>query len=257
MAGLTSAQLVSLACQIAKVPGFLSQAGQMLNMILADLCQTYDFEVARRTHYFNMDPGAAAPQGMSIYGSGPYDLPADFLRLENPDAAIYNIGDGVPRELIGCDLTEFDQLVQQAGNQSYPYLIAIDMSPVDAVQQGTTPGVPQAYLWPPPSGSYAAQLRYFRQMDDIAEPETSGVVPWFPNQAYLKTRLAGEIMQISDDDRSTAFLGETPDGAQGILTRYLKLKDNGNNRAKSVRLDRRSFGGGNFANLRNTKKLGW
>lgn len=257
MAGMTAAQLVEMACQIAKAPGYGAQAGQLLNLILADLCQTYDFQVARRTHYFVMDPGLAAPLGNSVYGSGPYDLPADFLRLEDPDAATYNIGDGVPRDLIGCDLTEFDQLVQQAGNQSYPYLIAVDMSPVDAEQQGTTPGVPQMYLWPPPSGAYAGQLRYFRQMDDIATPEASTVVPWFPNQAYLKTRLAGELMQISDDDRSRAFLGDTPDGAQGILNRYLKLKDNGNNRAKSVKLDRRTFGGGNFANLRNTKNLGW
>jgi hypothetical protein len=257
MAGLTAQQICALARQVAKAPGYVSQSGQLLNMILADLCQTYNLEITRKTHYFTFDPGIVAPEGMSIYGSGPYDLPSDFLRMEDDESAIFNIGDGVPRLLIPCDLTQFDMLVQQAGNQSYPCILAIDMSPVDAVQQGTDPGVPQGYVWPPPSGQYAAQFRYFCQMPDIDTPETSTTVPWFPNQSYLQTRLAGELMRITDDDRMPTFLGDGDEGAQGILTRYLKLKDNRNNRAQSVRLDRRSFGGSNFANLPNTKTLGW
>jgi hypothetical protein len=80
MAGLTAAQIVTLACQIAKAPGMTAQAGQLLNMILAELCQDYDFQVARRTYYFNFEPraGRAALVGTSIYGSGP-DRPAGRL----------------------------------------------------------------------------------------------------------------------------------------------------------------------------------
>ena len=261
MSGMTAAQLVASACQIAKTPGMVAQAGQMLNMILAELCQDYDFEVARRKTYFNLNPGVKALVGNSIYGSGPYDLPTGFLRIAGPDngAAFYTI-DGVPRPLIGCDLTEFDMMVQQAGNQSYPCILAVDMSPLDAAQQGDATPSPQAYVWPAPSGAYPVTLSYFCQMDDIATPETSAVVPWFPNQAYLKTRLAGEMMQFSDDDRAAAFLATTPGnaslGAGDLLARYLKNKDNTSNRSRSVTLDRRRFGRGG-GRLPNTKTMGW
>ena len=93
-------------------------------------------------------------------------------------------------------------------------------------------------------------------MADIASPETSATVPWFPNQAYLKTRLAGELMQIADDDRASAFLGESDTGAQGLLKRYLNLKDDRTNRAETVKLDRRTFGPA-FNKLPNTKTIGW
>ena len=262
MAGLTAAQLVASACEIAKVPGMTVRGGQLLNMILADLCQGWDFEVARRKTYFNFNPGAVAVVGNSIYGSGPYDLPADFLRIAGPGGgnAFYTLF-GVPRALIGCDLADFDMMVQQAGIQSYPYLLAVDMSPLDAAQQGdATPG-PQAYAWPPPSGAYPVTVSYFCQMPDIDTPEASAVVPWFPNQAYLKTRLAGELMQISDDDRASAMLGSTPDntgaGAGDILARYLKNKDNSSNRVQSVKLDPMRFGRNDWRRLPNTKTIGW
>ena len=73
---LTAAQIVARACEIAKVPGYTQQAGQYLNMVLSDLCQDYDFQVARRTYYFNMNPGLVAQVGSSVFGSGPYNLPA-------------------------------------------------------------------------------------------------------------------------------------------------------------------------------------
>lgn len=257
MAALTAAQIVARACAIAKVPGWTAQGGQYLNMVLDELGQTYDFEVARKTYWFNLNTGVVALKGLSIYGSGPHNLPSDFLRLADAMSATYDIGDGVPRLLIPCDITEFDQLVQQAGNQSYPCIMAIDLSTADAVAQGTTPGVAQAYVWPPPSGSFAAQFRYYPAGLQIDTPETSATVPWFPLQTYLITRVAGELMKESDDERWMSFLGDGDHGAQGILTRYLKNKDNQSNRPKQVRLDRRSFGGANFANLPNTKKLGW
>lgn len=257
MAALTAAEICTRARAIAKVPGWTTASGQLLNTILDELAQTYDFEVARKTYWFNFNTGVVALEGPSIYGSGPYDLPSDFLRMADAMSATYDIGDGVPRQLIPCDITEFDQLVQQAGNQSYPCILAIDLSVADAVAQGTDPGVPQAYVWPPPSGNFAAQFRYYPAGLQIATPETSATVPWFPLQTYLITRLAGELMKESDDDRWMGFLGDQPHGAQGILTRYLKNKDNQSNRPKRVSLDRRSFGGANFANLPNTKQLGW
>jgi hypothetical protein len=257
MTRLTAAQICARARGQAKVPGWAEASGQCFNVVLDELGQTYDFEIARKTHWFNFDTGAVAIQGTSIYGSGPNNLPSDFLRMADALSATYNIGDGVARRLVPCDITEFDQLVQQAGNASYPCILAIDLSTADAEAQGTTPGVAQAYVWPPPSGSFAAQFRYYPSGLQIDTPETSDTIPWFPLQSYLITRTAGELMKESGDDRMAAFLGDGPEGAQGLLDRYLKNKDNQSNRPKRVTLDQRSFGGANFSRLPNTKALGW
>ena len=53
---LTANQIISLATQIAKVPGYVTQAQQLLNAILQELAQDYDFEVIRK--YVNVDPAA-------------------------------------------------------------------------------------------------------------------------------------------------------------------------------------------------------
>jgi hypothetical protein len=231
----------------AKVPGYTAQAGQLLNSILSDLCQTYDLDVAKGTFNFNFNPGLQPTGNYPNLqpGAGPYPLPADFLRMvDDKDAMWFLLG--VPYPMIPCDLSEYDNLVQQAGLQSYPYIFATDMS--------ASP--PNLLVYPPPSGSYPCMIRYRRQMPDIATPETSATVPWFPNQQYLLTRLSGELMRISDDERAQVWLGDSEVGAVGILDRYLKMKDDATNRAKTVKLDRRTFGR-KFSALKNTKNIGW
>lgn len=256
MAGLTAAQICAQARQTAKVPGFAVQSGQLLNVILQELCQDYDFQVARRTSYFNMDPSLSATIGGYTQGSGPYNLPADFLRVQDQNGVFYYVFN-VPRRLQAIDLSQMDMMTQQPGLASYPTIFATDMSPLDAVQQGDAPpGVPQAYLWPPPSGAFPTTLRYFCQMPDIVTPETSAVIPWFPNQNYLLTRLAGELMRPADDVRMADFLGTGDEGAQGILNRYLKLKDDKNDRPERVQLDKMRFGRGT-SNLPLSKFIGW
>lgn len=243
---LTSAQIVAQAVQVARCPGYTSQAGQLLNSILADLAETYDLDLAKGTFNFTFNTAAAAP---SIYPNAlpgsVLALPADFLRfVDNMDVVWYLLG--VPYSMIPVDLSEFDNTVQQAGLQSYPYLYATDMSQ----------SPPNMLVYPPPSGNYSGTGRYRRQMPDITTPETSSVVPWFPNQQYLLTRLAGELMRITDDERAALFLGDSDVGAVGILDRYLKMKDDQNTRAKTVKLDRRQFGR-KFSGLKNTKLVGW
>lgn len=249
---LSAAQIVTQATLIAKCPGYIQLAGQLLNAALSDLCQTYDFEVARGTFYFNFQPGLIAPVGNSIFGSGPYPLPADYLRAQK-DGVFWTLL-GVPYFLTSCDISEFDMQVQQAGVQSYPYLYATDLSLSDEAANGDA--TPVMYVYSPPSGAYPVTVRYYRQMPDIATPETSATVPWFPNQQYLITRLAGELMRITGDDRQAQFLGEGPDGAQGILRRYLELKDDRSSRAQRITLDRRRFGR-NWSRLPNSKTVGW
>lgn len=242
-----SATIITLATQIAKAPGYTSQASSLLNAILSDLCQTYDFDVAKGTTVFNFNPSllTTAIYPNIIPGGGPYPLPTDFLRMVDDRDAMWFLN-GVPYPMIPCDLSEYDTLVQQAGNQSYPYIFATDMS--------QTP--PNLVVWPPASGAYQVMIRYRRQMPDIASPTTAGTVPWFPNTNYLITRLAGEIMKITGDTRMESYLGASDSGAQGILNRYLKMKDDSGDRAIEVKLDRRRFGK-NLSRLPNTKSIGW
>jgi len=246
---LTAAQIVALACQDAKGPAFLSQGGQFLNMTLGDLCRTYDFELAAKTAYGNFNPGIVAPLGDSLYGSGPYPLPADFLRIKDELSAWWTLL-GVKYPLIPCDLSEFDMLVQQSGTQSYPYIIATDMSLGDETGEGDA--TPVFYVYAPPSGAYPYQIRYYAQMPDIATPETSSTVPWFPHQGYLRKKVAACVMGLTDDTREM----EWHNHADNMLGSYLRLKDNRSNRATTVKLDRRRFGR-SYANLPNTKAVGW
>lgn len=247
---LTAAQIVSLACTDAHAPGFSAQAGQFLNMILGDLCRTFDFEVAAKTYYGNFNPGLSAVVGNSIYGSGPYPLPADFLRMKDDKAAFWTLL-GVVYPLIPCDLSEFDMLVQQADIQSYPYIIATDMSVQDETDQGDS--TPVFYVYSPPSGAYPFTIRYYAQQADIVQPESSATVPWFPHQGYLRLKLAAALMMgPADDERGAAWDLRADD----MLREYLKLKDNKSNRAAVVKLDRRWFGR-SFSSLPNTKQVGW
>jgi len=239
---LTANQIITQACQNANVPGFTAQAQNLLNMILAELAQDYDFVVAMGTYRFNL------PTNQIQYGGGTVSsttFPADYLRAKKNEC-LYFIS-GVPYTLIPVDLDEFDRLVATPGLQNFPTVFATDMSQVP----------PVAYFWMPPSGSFPALFRYQRAMPDMADFTQ---VPWFPQQNYLLTRLTGELCKITDDERHTALLSYDEDGAPGgagsVLRRFLRMKEDEENRTKTVQLDRRRFGTA-FDRLRNTKQIGW
>jgi hypothetical protein len=204
-------------------------------MVLSDLCQTYDFSLAL---------GSATVPITGAQGSGPYNLPTDYLRMAQNEV-IYMI-DGTPQVMVNVALWEFDAFIQEILEASYPRNFATNPA--------TTP--PTLFVWPPTSINVSLTIRYYKQMPEIATPETSVSVPWFDNQNYLITRVAGEIMKISNDARTSLYLGQTPDGAQGILTRYLKLEADDEGRAQTVQLDRRRFGR-SWDRLANTKSVGW
>jgi hypothetical protein len=250
---MTAAQICTRSAQIAKCPGYTSQAGQSLNAILQELAQTYDFDTTSliATGTFNLSQ-VSGPGNQYIAGCGPNPLPANYLRAKNNEV-IYYI-QGVRYVMINLDEAEFDLLVQTAGYNSYPTNFYVDLGPV------ATGAVPNMYVWPPASGAYPWTVRYFPQMADITTPETSATVPWFPLQTYLITRLAGELMRDTDDDRAAIYLGDSSQGgvigAQAILNKYLKMKDDPEGRVKTVTLDRRRFGPA-FNGLKNTKLVGW
>ena len=243
-----ASQIVTLAVQMAKVPGFTSQAGQLLNLILQELCQDYDMESARGVTTFTFGNTAGpAPNGI-VSASGPYTLPADYLRARR--GMVFYIYNGVPYFMVPIEIEEYDALIQQAGFNDFPRDFATDM------QQSP----PTMYVWPPPSIVVPVTLRYYRQMPDITTPETSIVVPWFPNQPYLITELTGRLCQLADDDRWQSFLSndeeQHPGGSKVILRRWLQMKDDPEGKTNTVQLDRRRFGI-NWNRLPNTKIVGW
>ncbi len=251
---LTCQQIITLATQTAKVPAWTSQAGQLLNAVLSELCEGYDLDVARGVYTFNFlsNLAAGAPNG-----SGPYDLPADWMRASKDDV-FYTIT-GVKYVMIPVSMAEFDALVQQAGLNSYPEQYAVDNAPL------ATQSTPQMFVWPPASGSFPVTARYYRQMPDYSTAQlTDGVtIPWFPNSLFLLRRLTGELLLMANDDRAQMFLGgeyKQQDGtvflgAAAILDRYLKMKDD-EQVVKRATLDRRFFGN-NFDRIPNTKMIGW
>ena len=166
--------------------------------------------------------------------------------------------------MIPCDqVEEYNMLVEQAGLANFPVFYATDMSLTGVANSATGAGgalVPVMLFWEVPSGGYPANVYYFSQMPDIATPETSNTVPWFPSQEFLRTELAGQLMKLTDDERADAFLSSDedrhPSGSRVVLRRYLQLKDDKSTRVKQVQLDRRRFGT-SFDRLRNTKTIGW
>ena len=238
---LQAQQIVTLAAQEAKCPGFAVQAGQFLNLTLQDICMDYDTDAALGTNLFNLSSGA-----------GPYILPADYLRtrvIDGKDEFFYTIS-GVPYPMIQVTKAEYDWQVQTAGFSSFPQQYATDMS--------TSP--PQLFVWPPSSGSYPATQRYQRLMPDIATPATSATVPWFPNSTILQRSVAGRLMGITGDSRQPEYMAEDneryPMSWKSLLSGWLKNASDREGAVKTVGLDRRRFGR-RFDTLRNTKQIGW
>lgn len=130
---LTASRIVEDAKQIAAVRGFDDQALDQINAILSDLCQTHDLALARGQLDFNFDPSLT-----SLFGSGPYPLPLDYLRTSGSSGArgvtksafyIYPTTAspaGQPMFLTPIDLAEFD-MVPRINSQSTPEMWCTDM----------------------------------------------------------------------------------------------------------------------------------
>lgn len=241
---LQAQQIISLACQIAKCPNYIIQAGQFLNNVLQSLAQNYDFDVIRKTFTFNFNTTATG--NGYVAGCGPNLMPADFLRAHKKGAFYYI--NSVPYTLIGYEQNEFDQFVMQAGNAAYPYAFYVDVSKSPM----------ELYVWVPAAGAYAATVRYNPQMPDITAPETSATVPWFPNTDLLIMATAGALMDITNDDRRQPQGSHSPAAIKGKLDEYLLMKDDPETAGtKRVTLDRRLFGNTQWSRLPNTKNIGW
>lgn len=241
---LQYAQVATLALQNAKVPAFTSQCNLLFQAILEELNFNYNLDICRGTFSFNFNPSIQSPNYQP--GSGPYSLPADFLRCERGDFFWYLLG--VPYEMVPIDLSEFDRLVQTAAISAYPSMFATDLS----IEDQSVAGQANLYVYPPPAGNYPATLHYKRLMPTSTSASTDTSIPWFPNSAYLIQRLTAELCDLAGDDRAAALRGQ----AVATLTKYLGLSDDKQNRAQRITLDRRRFGG-QWDRLPITKQIGW
>jgi hypothetical protein len=229
---MTASQIITQAMQIARVPansGYSVQAGLLLNQILTSLTQEYDLAVALGSGSVTVTPSGPSE---AVPSTGPYSLPSDFLRMASRDVR-YLINQ-IPYVLTQVTLAQFDAFINQIGVSSYPRYYATDVS--------SSP--PSFFVYPPPILQFDVLFHYYHAMPEIVQPETSAVVPWFPNQNYLLARLAGELMRITGDPRADSFLGDGPSGAIGILRRWLNLQGDKEDTAKVALLDPRWFGRG-------------
>src|SRR5258708_39536097 len=121
---LTAAQIVNLANQIAKTPGFTALAGQKLNAILQELCMTYDFEVARATTTYVLKVSNLPGTGL---GAGPYLLPANYLRTQ-VGKQFFTVG-FQPYELDRIEKWGFDLPTQEPGFKDLPRNFSVCISP--------------------------------------------------------------------------------------------------------------------------------
>ena len=224
---LQAQQIVALALSAGRgTQGYTSQAGQFLNLLLSYLAQTYDFDELRKTTTITLSGSSAS-----------YALPADYLRARE---VFYSVN-GTIFYLNQVPLEEYDQYFQGPGINNYPEQFA--------TQVETSP--PTIYFWPPPNLALQCVVRYQSQPADILTPESSSVIPWFPNQQYLIKRLTADIAMLTDDTRHQSLLAESA----AILDKFLMIDDDKSGYAQQVTLDRRRFR--NISNLKPTKVTGF
>lgn len=230
---LTSAQLITQVGQICKVPGMAAQIGQNLNSILEDLALTYDLDVLKKTTFITTGVSAIS-----------YPLPNDYLRM----IELFYYISGEPFFLDQMPQEQYDMLFQGPGISDFPRWWASDLG-----ETGTPPGQPAysplLYLWPPPSLVLQLTCRYRALPQPITAPENSAVVPWFPNQRFLKVRLCADTMLLTGDKRMQEFDAL----ASKILSPYMKNMDDKSGYAKQVKLDARMFRSG--VSTKATKQL--
>ncbi len=232
----TAAQIVTLACQICNSPGRTAQAGQLLNMILANYAQTEDLDIIRLTTSLTIGPQATIPYF--------YALPSNYLRFYD---VFYQVN-GEPFYLSEIPLSDLDQLYTGEGVDNFPNTFATDMSQTPQPTAGTSPSMA---FYPPPATPLVVTVRYRPQTSDIATPETSSTVPWFANQLILLKELCMQLGDVVGDDRSPRWEQEV----EKKMRKYLIMDDDKGGYSQTVKLDRRQFR--NAGNLPPSKKLGF
>ena len=229
---LTSAQMIALACQAAKVPGYTVQAGQFLNARLVQLALAQDLDIVRRFYQFTT----------AIGSTGPYTLPANYLRARQ----VFYYLNGISYNLDQKDIKEFNRLYQGPGLSDYPYLYATDVAgsmlpPPGMTTQIPNPNtnvpVPVIYLYPQPVVNLQIEILYMDTTVEIPSPQTSSTIPWFPDQRALMHAIIEDLMMLTDDVRAKDMQMKT----DNQIRSYLQMDNDKEQRADKVQLDTDNF----------------
>ena len=219
----TAAQIVALACAEAKCPGFVSQAGNYLNLTLKDLWLHRDLKVNRKTQTVTASSGTF----------GPFALETDYQRTYD----LFYLQNSLPYFLKPAAQEMFDAQFKDPAVGNYPYMYATDLS--DAAQ-ATFSTAGTLYIYPGTSASLSLTHRYMQQRADITTPETSSTIPWFADQDYLIKSTAYRLMGITDDERQAKYMQD----CENMLRIHLIMAgDDEQQIVRSVKLDPWRFRG--------------
>lgn len=214
---ITASAIVTLACQIAKCPGFTSQGGQQLNLVLNDLVLHRDLKMNR----------VKTTIAVTIGSNGPFTLPTDYLRTYDLFYTINNF----PYFLFPMSQEQYDQLFKDPSIANYPYSYTTDLTN----QATQTAG--QLFIYPQSNTALTLTHRYMIKRADLATPESSSTVPWFEDQDYLIHATAMRLMKITDDARYDKYKLDGED----MLRTHIIMEGDEQRVVKEVRLDPQRF----------------
>ncbi len=215
---ISAQQIVQDAATIAKAPGFTQIAGRQLNLVLNDLCLHRDLKLNR----------VKSSIALTVGSNGPFPLTADYLRTYDLFYTVNNF----PYFLFPMGQDQFDALFKDPSVANYPYAFATDLTN----QATQTAG--QLSIYPQSTTALTLTHRYMINRADIASPESSATVPWFPDQDYLVRATAARLMDITDDARRERLMKDCED----MLKTHLIMGDGDEqNVVKSVKLDPQRF----------------
>lgn len=217
---LTAAQIVTTACDVAKCPGFITQGGQYLNIVLKDLWLHHDLKVCRVTQYINV----------SANSNGPFNLESDYARTYD----MFYSQNNLPYFLHPVSMEEYDAEFKDPSISNYPYEYATDLSSQAQTLSGTAGYL---YIYPQSSGLIQLTHRYMVKQPEIATPESSSTVPWFEDQDYLIKATARRLFDITSDDRAEKFDADL----ERMLRTHLIMEGDEQAVVHQVRLDPRRF----------------
>lgn len=215
---LTATQITTKARAVAKCPGFLTQSGEYLNLVLSDLVQHRDLKMLRKQ-------GTIA---VTVGSNGPFALPTDYLRTYDLFYTVNNF----PYFLFPLGQDQYDALFKDPSIANYPYAYTTDLT----AQQTQSAG--SLFIFPQSTSALSMTHRYMVKMPDITTPESSSTIPWFPDQDYLLNATAMRLMGDTDDSRKEQYKKDCED----MLRTHLIMGDGDEQKVvKEIKLDPQRF----------------
>ncbi|MFP3703368.1 hypothetical protein SB783_05145 [Paraburkholderia sp. SIMBA_009] len=212
---------VTAATVIGNFSITLTQGGIYLNSVLEDLWLHRDLKINRVVEQVVVQAN----------NYGPFTLPLNYLRTYD----LFFLQNNLPYFLHPISPEEWDQEFKDPSIANYPYEFMTLLYDETTAQANQSAG--QIFIYPQSSGQISLTHRYMVKQPDIVTPESSTVIPWFPDSLYLIKRTAAELMVETDDTRHDALIAE----CEKMLYTHLIMEGDEQAVVKSVRLDPRRF----------------